>query len=118
MTAPRTVTVHTLDHGDVVVPEPSWCVNHDPFDGHREDFTHYGAEQPLHFRGELLWVAMLVQAPFSRSPHVGVYVEQTGYAGTLDAAGLRELADTQAVHAEQLRRLASELDAQQNGGDR
>lgn len=31
MTAPRTVTVPTRDHGDVTIPEPAWCcgVGHD-----------------------------------------------------------------------------------------
>ncbi|MEU0253310.1 hypothetical protein ABZ299_12540 [Streptomyces sp. NPDC006184] len=115
MTEPRTVTVHTLDHGSIVVPEPAWCTNHDPFDGHRDDFTHYGPEHPLHFRGHLLWTAMLVQAPFSPSPLIGAYIEQTGYAATLDPAGLRALADAEQAHADHLRRLADELTALREG---
>ncbi|AEY90770.1 hypothetical protein SHJG_5503 [Streptomyces hygroscopicus subsp. jinggangensis 5008] len=117
-TEPRTITVRTLDHGTLTVPEPTWCTGHAPYVGYRDDFTHYGPEQQLHFHGHLLWTAMLAHAPFSASPRVGVYVEQTGFAGTLDAAGLRELAAVQDVHAEQLRRLARELEAQQDGGDR
>jgi hypothetical protein len=109
VTEPRIVTVHTLDHGDVTVPEPAWCTGHDPFPEQRADLTHYGPDRPLYFRGEQLWTAMLAQAPFSAAPLVGVYVEQTGYTGTLDPAGLRELADAEQAHADYLRRLAAEL---------
>ncbi|MGY4994059.1 DUF6907 domain-containing protein [Streptomyces sp. 900105245] len=106
-----TVTVHTLDHGSLILPEPGWCAGEHPFDGQRDEFTHYGAEQPLHFRGQLLWTAMLAQAPFSSSPLVGAYIEQTGWAATLDPAGLRALADVEQVHADSLRRLAAQLAA-------
>ncbi|MEV6116611.1 hypothetical protein AB0L59_30090 [Streptomyces sp. NPDC052109] len=116
-TEPRTVTVHTLDHGNVTVPEPAWCTGRHEQDVDRADLTHYGPELRLHFRGEHLWTAMLAQAPYSPSPLPSVYVEQTGYTATLDPAGLRELADAEQAHAGYLRRLARDLEALQDGSD-
>ncbi|MEU5112044.1 hypothetical protein AB0G64_11125 [Streptomyces longwoodensis] len=108
-TEPRTVNVRILVVRELEVPEPEWCV--DPHDGAHflTDVTHYGPAQRLEFRGEPLWTAMLAQAPYSADPQVGVYVEQSRFTGTLDAAGLRELADAQQAHADYLRRLADEI---------
>ncbi|MGX1512215.1 DUF6907 domain-containing protein [Streptomyces collinus] len=37
------VTLKTLDHGEVTVPEPAWCVGHDnEIVGHLADLTHNG----------------------------------------------------------------------------
>lgn len=47
MQAPRygdgTVTLQTLDHGEITVAEPVWCLGHDGETvGHRADITHNG----------------------------------------------------------------------------
>ncbi|MFJ3093588.1 DUF6907 domain-containing protein [Streptomyces hydrogenans] len=109
----RTVTLSTLDHGPVVVPEPSWCLGHaDHVPCERVDLSHAGTEHRLAFDGEELLVAMLSQDPHAKTPErraTGLYVEQTGWAATLDADGVRRLAATLTVHAMHLRQLADQL---------
>ena len=119
---PRKVTLTTLDHGEVTLAEPAWCrghADHRP-DTYRVDLDHKGPEHRLHHRGELLWTAFLGQAPFASTPEqrrVGLYVEQSGYARTLDPQGLYDLAATLDQHADALRDLADQLDALLRGGD-
>lgn len=113
---PRSVTLPTLDHGDVTLPEPSWCAGHTDHrsDSYRVDLDHKGPEHTLSHLGEPLWKAFLGQAPFATNPAhrgVGVYVEQGSYAHTLDPAGLYELAATFEAHADRLRELADQLSA-------
>ncbi|MFE8012425.1 DUF6907 domain-containing protein [Streptomyces antibioticus] len=86
---PRTVVLATLDHGDVILPEPAWCVGHADHrpDSYRVDLCHTGSEHQLTHDGELLWTASLGQAPCASRPQgrtLGVYVAQDGYARTLD----------------------------------
>ena len=39
----RTVILQTLDHGEITVPEPAWCIGHDDdLVGHLADITHNG----------------------------------------------------------------------------
>ncbi|MDX2521357.1 hypothetical protein PV355_40515 [Streptomyces stelliscabiei] len=113
---PNTAVVNVLVTQSRTVAEPDWCAGHS---GGRAEFltdvTHYGPEHDLDFRDHTLWKAMLTQAPFSSAPQVGVYVEQTGYTGTLDAAGLDDLADAMHRHALYLRRLATRLSALEVG---
>ncbi|MEU8524829.1 hypothetical protein AB0C77_04395 [Streptomyces sp. NPDC048629] len=113
-TTPPTVTLPTIDHGPVTLPEPAWCTGHaDHIPGYRTDLTHAGPEHEFAFDGETLLVAMLTQAPLAEHSGraAGLYVEQTGYARTLDAAQLRQLAAALTVHAMRLRTLADELAA-------
>jgi hypothetical protein len=111
----RTITLPTLDHGDLTVPEPAWCTGHaDHVPCHLVDLTHTGPEHAFAFEGHTLLVAMLSQDPYATDParhKTGLYVEQTGYAATLDYAGLRMLAAALTVHAMHLRTLADELAA-------
>ncbi|MGW2169015.1 DUF6907 domain-containing protein [Streptomyces sp. NPDC001705] len=78
MTEPRTITVPTVDHGDVTVPEPFWCTGHHPPGGYRADLAHEGeelalvVETPCHGPLRALSAA-LYQAPFS-STQTGVVV--------------------------------------------
>lgn len=113
---PNTTTVTVLTVQSRTVAEPDWCAGHS---GGRAEFlpdvTHYGPEHDLDFRDHTLWKAMLTQAPFSGAPQAGVYVEQAGYTGTLDAAGLDELADAMHRHALYLRRLATRLSGLEGG---
>lgn len=112
LSAPRTVTVHTVDHGLVTMPEPAWCVGHEgDRPGHRVDLGHRGPAQDLDFGDHRLWSVLLVQAPFTTlgSRQTAVHVEQTGYAGTLDPAELDALAAALVEHAVQLRAAARQL---------
>ncbi|MBT2673972.1 hypothetical protein J7E95_24755 [Streptomyces sp. ISL-14] len=120
-TEPRTVTLPTLDHGDVTLPEPSWCAGHpDPRPQYRTDLTHYGPEHRLTFNGDELFRLMLGQSPHAEetSREVCAYVEQSGYTGSLAPAGLYDLAATLDAHADRLRDLADQLAAVLAGGDR
>ncbi|MFI1937724.1 DUF6907 domain-containing protein [Streptomyces purpureus] len=111
----RTVTLPTLDHGDATMPEPAWCTGHTEHQPcHRVDLAHTGPEHAFAFDGSTLLVAMLTQDPYATDParqRTGLYVEQTGWAATLDYAGLRQLAAALTVHAMHLRMLADELAA-------
>ncbi|MBE4790699.1 hypothetical protein PV383_47780 [Streptomyces caniscabiei] len=113
---PNTTVVNVLVTQHRTVEEPDWCTGH--HDGHAQflpDVTHYGPEHDLDFRDTTLWKAMYTQSPFSGAPQVGVYIEQGGYTGTLDAAGLDDLADAMHRHALYLRRLATRLSALEVG---
>lgn len=122
MTAPRTITVHTLDHGPVSLPEPAWCrghADHQP-DTQRPDLTHFGAEHRLTFNGIELFRLMLAQTPYAdrASRQVCAYVEETGYTGSLDVAGLYDLAAALDTAADHMREFADRLAVLLDGGDR
>jgi hypothetical protein len=115
MTAARTTTVHTLDHGPVTLTCPTWCADvHAPQNGgYRADIVHTGPEIPFTVGDELLFIAQYVSYPYAeRLPRTtGLYVEQSGYARTLDPAGLDQLAAALVEHATRLRHLARQLSA-------
>ncbi|MCX4699546.1 hypothetical protein [Streptomyces sp. NBC_01373] len=114
MTEPRTVTLPTDDHGDVTLPEPAWCAGHpDPHPEYRTDLTHYGPEHRLTFNGQQLYTLMLSQSPLAErtSREVCAYVEQSGYAGSLDPVGLYDLAAALDGAADQMRAFADQLAA-------
>ncbi|MFJ1808525.1 MULTISPECIES: DUF6907 domain-containing protein [unclassified Streptomyces] len=120
-TEPRTVTLPTIDAGDVTIPEPSWCVGHADHrpDSYRADLDHKGPEHRLTHRGERLWTAFVGQAPYASIPaarSLGVFVEQGNYARTLDPVGLYDLAATFEAHADRLRELADQLPGLRDGG--
>jgi hypothetical protein len=118
---PRTVTLPTLDSGNVTLDEPSWCVGHADHrpDTYRVDLAHKGPEHLLRYQGEALWTAFLGQAPCATAPEhrgIGLYVEQGSYAHTLDPTGLYDFAATLDAHADRLRDLADQLAALLAGG--
>lgn len=120
MSTERTVTLPTIDHGDVTLPEPSWCAGHpNPHPQYHTDLTHYGPEHRLTFNGEPLFVLMLTQSPLSEraSRDLAAYVEQSSYTGDFDPAGLYDLAAALDHAADQLRAFADQL-AAILGGDR
>lgn len=91
MTDPHTVTVDTIDHGPVTLPEPFWCVGTHPAGGYRADITHYGeeialvVETPCHGPVRALSAA-LYQGPFSEYETTDVVVSvEFGDAETVDA---------------------------------
>ncbi|MEU0429421.1 hypothetical protein ABZ235_38790 [Streptomyces canus] len=110
-TEPRIAVVKVLVTKPLEIDEPDWCVGHDQDRAeYKADVLHCGPDVSLVFRGHDIADAGLVQAPFaersSREP--GVSVSLVGQ--TLDAAGLRELADGLDDYAERLRLLAAELE--------
>ncbi|MFE7947390.1 DUF6907 domain-containing protein [Streptomyces sp. NPDC057426] len=107
------VTLETRDYGSVSLPEPPWCTGHAATQEYRADIAHSGPEHHFAFEDDDMLVAALRQYPFSSkgSSATGLYVEQTGYARTLDPSRLRMLAAALTVHAMHLRTLADELAA-------
>lgn len=117
---PRTVTVPLLVVKTLEIDEPAWCAGHsDERANFKDDISHSGPEQTLTFRGETLWTLQVVQSPFSASAgarRIGLYVEQGGYARTLDPCGLEALADTLVEQAAELRARALHLASLRGGG--
>ncbi|MFD5507002.1 DUF6907 domain-containing protein [Streptomyces sp. NPDC127051] len=115
MSGDRTVTVHTLDHGPVTLPEPSWCAGHDGQPEVRADLHHTA---PLDVPAGLVGLAAeLVEFPYGEHPvPVSVYIELTGVGTTLDPRGLREYAAALNDRAAVLRRLADRLTVLRSGG--
>ncbi|MFC4611146.1 DUF6907 domain-containing protein [Streptomyces maoxianensis] len=94
MTAGRTVTVQTSDHGPVTLPEPSWCAGVHPGGGRRSDLSHYGRPTKVTLdNGRLLIEAQLAQWPYSvRDTAPFVALELGDAEGEYDQAALLELA--------------------------
>ena len=109
------VTVQTGDHGDVAVPEPSWCTGVHETEAYREDIEHQGVahvaaiETPCHGPVPVLSVS-LAQRPFSAIDgrvHAVLKVDEDWHE--LNAAGLDAAAGLLVEHASTLRKLAREL---------
>lgn len=124
MTAPRTITLPTADHGNVTLPCPQWCVGHADHrpDTHRADIHHSGPDIVLAFHGAELFTACLVQSPYATlsTPELGgrttgVSVYPPGR--TLDPVQLYSLAAALDGYADQLRDLADQLAAILAGGE-
>ncbi|WP_406469031.1 hypothetical protein OH738_18080 [Streptomyces hirsutus] len=111
----RSITLPTLDFGDVTLPEPSWCVGHAGHrPGYRADILHRGPDITLAFRGRHITDASLVQSPFSTlsTPELGGStpgVSISVIARTLDARAVYELAARLDGYADRLRTLADNL---------
>ncbi|MFF3326086.1 DUF6907 domain-containing protein [Streptomyces sp. NPDC002889] len=117
MTAPRTVTVPTLDHGDIAIPEPAWCTGHVGLRPEaRVDISHRGPEHDIGLPAEPLFVAMLSQYPHSNRPETGLYVETYDLSRTRSPAEVDQLAASLVEAAAQLRALARRLAAIRAGG--
>ncbi|MGW0417519.1 DUF6907 domain-containing protein [Streptomyces sp. NPDC003015] len=114
-TEPRTVTLATVDAGEITLPEPPWCTGHaDQLPGYRADILHRGPDLTLAFRGGEILNAALAQSPYATSsdpemggPVVGVSVYPPGR--TLTPASVYDLAAALDSYADQLRDLADEL---------
>ncbi|MER5892298.1 hypothetical protein [Streptomyces sp. NPDC001876] len=121
MNAPRTVTVPTLDHGDITIPEPAWCIGHaDARPEYRSDIGHTGAQHHLVYEGAELGTAMLVQDPLAEHSDrsVKVLVELGGNGVSLDPVELVALADSLIGYASTLCELALQLAVLRAEGDR
>lgn len=113
MTAPRTVTVPTIDHGPVTIAEPDWCAGHeDQPPGYRGDIIHSTPDTVMGFRGHDMLIAALVSYPYVPALgglRTGVSVAFGRFGQTLGPADLDELAAALVEHAVQLRAMAREL---------
>lgn len=124
-TRPHTITLPTVDHGDVTLPEPSWCVghaDHDP-ENARADILHKGPDVALHFHGAEIIAAGLAQSPFATlvTPGLGgrtVGVSVSPPDRTLPPVDLYSFAAALDGYADQLRDLADQLTAILARGER
>jgi hypothetical protein len=102
---PCTVTVSTLDHGDVTVPEPFWCTGVHPAGGYRADIAHDGEEVALVVdtacHGEVrVLSAALYQGPFSEHETTDIVVAvefgdpDPSQAHSFDSSELAAVADS------------------------
>ncbi|WJV47666.1 DUF6907 domain-containing protein [Streptomyces flavofungini] len=116
MSAARTVTVHTLDHGPITITCPDWCIGHEGPPQYRVDLSHFGPDRPLTLptrRGPAihlvtaLEVRPYVDDSFLRLPFVGVHIGGDWYPTGL--AGLEAMADALTAQADALRDQAREL---------
>ncbi|CBG71895.1 hypothetical protein SCAB_48441 [Streptomyces scabiei 87.22] len=124
-TAPRLITLPTLDHGPVTLTCPAWCVGHHDHrpDTHRADILHKGPDVRFDFLGEEVISAGLAQSPFATlvTPGLGgrtVGVSMYPPGRTLDPVSLYSLAAALDGYADRLRDLADQLTVILAGGDR
>lgn len=114
MTAPRTITIPTADHGDVTVTEPDWCTADHTFEGYREDIEHSGATThlliPTECHGQVRALPVsFVWRPFSpTSDQITAAIEMDQWH-EFDPAGLHQVADALIEHATTLRVYARQL---------
>ncbi|MDX2839502.1 hypothetical protein PV377_11015, partial [Streptomyces ipomoeae] len=118
MNAPRTITLTTIDHGDVTLTCPTWCAGHADHrpDTYRADILHKGPDVALHFHGAEIIAAGLAQSPFATidTPGLGgrtVGVSVSPVDRTLNPVQLYSLAAALDSYADQLRGLADQLTA-------
>ncbi|MFF4448943.1 DUF6907 domain-containing protein [Streptomyces sp. NPDC001502] len=117
MTAARTVTVPTLDHGPVTIPEPSWCTGHAGPPDVFGDVHHTGPEHVVRYGDGIALRAELVAFPYGETPvPASVHVELHVPDVTLDPPGLEGLATVLVEQAAELRRLALRLAVLRAGG--
>ncbi|MFD4245081.1 DUF6907 domain-containing protein [Streptomyces sp. NPDC058525] len=118
MTSARTVTVPTLDHGSITIPEPDWCTGHPEAPAeYRDDVHHAGPEYLVDHDARAVLAAELVEYPFGLRPvPPSVYVGLLVPSATLDPAGLEALAEVLVERAAELRQLALRLTVLRAGG--
>lgn len=116
MTGARTVTVLTLDHGDVTLPEPAWCAGHPEGPAAYRADVHHAVPVPVP-DGLVDMDVELVAFPYGSVPvPVSVYVGIVVPAMTLDPDGLRDYAAGLTERAALLVELADRLAVLRTGG--
>lgn len=118
-----TVTLQTLDHGEVVLPEPAWCTGHDADTiGTLDEVTHNGRHVRAGSIGSHGYVdfldAFVTHAPYlvqRPEPHPLVSVNLDLNADA-DPDGVARIAHGLHAAALRLERLAAEAQHLRNGG--
>ncbi|MGW1559084.1 DUF6907 domain-containing protein [Streptomyces sp. NPDC002144] len=110
-----TVTLQTLDHGEVTITEPRWCMGHNAEAVvHRVDITHNGrpvfAEVETDLGTEQLLEASISWAPFAELQPEPYPVAALGDLPPMDPAQLRAVAAELGLYVGRLYRLSNELD--------
>ncbi|MEV6398139.1 hypothetical protein AB0M39_25775 [Streptomyces sp. NPDC051907] len=89
----------TSDHGNVSIPEPSWCTGVHQEGGYLSDVSHNGRPVEVLHDGELLASGQLGQWPFSLSCRVPFVAVEFGDGGECDEDELQQLASRLATFA-------------------
>ena len=111
-----TVTLQTVDHGEIVVDEPVWCVGHDDEPvGHRADVTHKGPWISAEFEGVEFLPACISWAPFSEAHPEPFPVLDVGEFPAMEPAQLRRLAAVVGLYSGELYTKANEADRIRRG---
>lgn len=115
-----TVTLQTLDHGEITITEPAWCTGHDGEEiVQRVDVTHVGRTIAAELEtddGSIEFLpARISWGPFAEArPEPYPRVDVDDFPG-MDTGLLREFAAETALHAGRLYRLSNELDRLRRG---
>ncbi|MFF9861103.1 DUF6907 domain-containing protein [Streptomyces tendae] len=115
-----TVTLQTLDSGEVTIREPAWCIGHDGEEIlHLRDVSHEGPAVAAEFttaRGtEEILPAQLSWGPFGELQAEPQPVVSVAGMPSMGPAELRDLAAEVALHAGRLYSLANQLDRIRRG---
>ncbi|MFB7739591.1 hypothetical protein ACFC08_35630 [Streptomyces sp. NPDC056112] len=71
-----TVTLQTKDHGEVVLPEPAWCIGHDDDQvGYLADVTHNGRPVRADASTRRYGLAEVMEARITQAPHAVIQPE-------------------------------------------
>ncbi|WP_367324793.1 hypothetical protein [Streptomyces sp. HUAS ZL42] len=112
-----TVQLLTLDHGEILVDEPAWCVGHDGEQVvQRADIVHKGRPIAAEHEGVEFLKARISWGPFGELQPEPYPVADVEEFHAMDGAQLRELAAETALHAGRLYTLANQLDRLQREG--
>jgi hypothetical protein len=112
-----TVTLQTLDHGEVTVPEPAWCTGHDDEDvSFLADLTHNGAHAIAPIVTAKYGPSKIMTAYISHAPHAQMRPEPKPLLsflldghGDLDPADGHNLARALRIAATRVERMATDL---------
>ncbi|RPE44139.1 hypothetical protein EDD90_7369 [Streptomyces sp. Ag109_O5-1] len=114
-----TVTLDTVDHGEVTVDEPAWCIGHDDDTvGYLADVTHNGAPVTAPIVTGRYGPSKIMTARISHAPHAVELPEpfpllsvELDAHGDLDPADGHNLARALRLAAVRVERLVAELEA-------
>jgi hypothetical protein len=111
-----TVTLQTLDHGEITAVEPRWCEGHDGEQVvHRADIVHKGRVVAAEFNGVEFLPARISWGPFGELAPEPFPVADVEEFPPMSPAQLRELAAEAGLHAGRLYALANELERIRRG---
>lgn len=124
-TEPRTVTVRTVDHGDVTLTCPAWCTGHAGPAPSRVDISHTGPWTALEIptpRGPMVHLDVALETrpftdrPADRGPHLWVSTQGGAEGLPMLPGDVDLLAAALVENAAVLRHLARQLAAMLAGG--
>lgn len=111
-----TVTLQTLDHGEITISEPRWCTGHDGEQiVQRVDVAHVGATVAAEYAGVEFLPARISWGPFAELRPEPYPLADVDEFPSMEPDELRELAAEVGLHAGRLYSKANELDRIRRG---